>query len=152
MSRWRIVLTLGLLAAPFIFMAGVGSYYLWSSGWGRLVWWPMAVCMVAGYLLGWYWQRKQRLLRPPDFEPPLFWTERDQAAWALVKARVEAATHLDPDKLTDFDSGLGPHLTWAPGHHRANKTIYLAQIQRSGDKFEYKKIAGPLIDEYAESE
>jgi ABC-type branched-subunit amino acid transport system substrate-binding protein len=55
------------------------------------------------------------------------------------------------DKLTDFDSGLGPHLTWSPGHHRANKTIYLAQIQRSGDKFEYKKIAGPLVDEYAES-
>ncbi|HZQ75928.1 MAG TPA: ABC transporter substrate-binding protein [Acidimicrobiia bacterium] len=55
------------------------------------------------------------------------------------------------DRLNDFDSGLGPHLTWSPGHHRANKTIYLAQIQRSGDKFEYKKIAGPLVDEYAES-
>jgi ABC-type branched-subunit amino acid transport system substrate-binding protein len=55
------------------------------------------------------------------------------------------------DRLNDFDSGLGPHLSWSPGHHRANKTIYLAQIQRSGDKFEYKKIAGPLIDEYAES-
>ncbi len=55
------------------------------------------------------------------------------------------------DTLTDFDSGLGPHLTWSPGHHRANKTIYLAQIQRTGDKFEYKKIAGPLVDEYAES-
>jgi ABC-type branched-subunit amino acid transport system substrate-binding protein len=56
------------------------------------------------------------------------------------------------DRLTNFDSGLGPHLSWSPGHHRANKTIYLAQIQRSGDKFEYKKIAGPLIDEYAESD
>jgi len=56
------------------------------------------------------------------------------------------------DRLTDFDSGLGPHLSWSPGHHRANKTIYLAQIQRNGDKFEYKKIAGPLIDEYAESD
>jgi len=55
------------------------------------------------------------------------------------------------DRLTDFDSGLGPHLTWSPGHHRANKTIYLAQIQRSGDKFEYKKVAGPLVDEYSES-
>ena len=56
------------------------------------------------------------------------------------------------DRLTNFDSGLGPHLSWSPGHHRANKTIYLAQIQRSGDKFEYKKIAGPLIDEYSESD
>jgi branched-chain amino acid transport system substrate-binding protein len=56
------------------------------------------------------------------------------------------------DRLSNFDSGLGPRLSWSPGKHRANKTIYLAQIQRSGDKFEYKKIAGPLIDEYAESE
>ena len=66
----------------------------------------------------------------------------------VTRQRVKDAA----DRLTDFDSGLGPHLTWAPGHHRANKTIYLAQIQRSGDKFEYKKIAGPLIDEYSESD
>ena len=56
------------------------------------------------------------------------------------------------DRLSGFDSGLGPVLSWSPGHHRANKTIYLAQIQRNGDKFEYKKIAGPLVDEYAESD
>jgi branched-chain amino acid transport system substrate-binding protein len=56
------------------------------------------------------------------------------------------------DRLTNFDSGLGVTLSWSPGKHRANKTIYLAQIQRTGDKFAYKYIAGPLIDEYAESE
>jgi len=55
------------------------------------------------------------------------------------------------DRVTNFDTGLGPSLSWSPGHHRANKTIYLAQIQRSGDKFEYKYIAGPLVDEFAES-
>ena len=66
----------------------------------------------------------------------------------VTRQRVKDAA----DKLTDFDSGLGPHLSWSPTHHRANKTIYLAQIQRNGDKFEYKKIAGPLIDEYSESD
>ena len=55
------------------------------------------------------------------------------------------------DTLSNFDTGLGPSISFSPGHHRANKTIYLAQIQRSGDKFEYKYIAGPLVDEYAES-
>lgn len=55
------------------------------------------------------------------------------------------------DKLSNYDSTLGPVLSWSPGKHRANKTIYLAQIQRSGDKFEYKYLAGPLVDEYAES-
>jgi ABC-type branched-subunit amino acid transport system substrate-binding protein len=66
----------------------------------------------------------------------------------VTRQRVKDAA----DRLTNFDSGLGPRLSWSPGKHRANKTIYLAQIQRVGDKFEYKKIAGPLIDEYAESE
>jgi ABC-type branched-subunit amino acid transport system substrate-binding protein len=56
------------------------------------------------------------------------------------------------DTLTNFDSGLGVTLGFSPGKHRANKTIYLGQIQRSGDKFEYKYIAGPLVDEYAESD
>jgi branched-chain amino acid transport system substrate-binding protein len=55
------------------------------------------------------------------------------------------------DTLSNFETGLGPNISFSPGHHRANKTIYLAQIQRSGDKFEFKYIAGPLVDEYAET-
>jgi branched-chain amino acid transport system substrate-binding protein len=55
------------------------------------------------------------------------------------------------DTLSNFETGLGPNISFSPGHHRANKTIYLAQIQRSGDKFDYKYIAGPLVDEYAET-
>jgi ABC-type branched-subunit amino acid transport system substrate-binding protein len=66
----------------------------------------------------------------------------------VTRQRVKDAA----DRLTNFDTGLGPTLNWRPGHHRANKTIYLAQIQRSGDKFEYKYIAGPLVDEFAESD
>jgi len=66
----------------------------------------------------------------------------------VTRQRVKDAA----DTLTNFDTGLGPTLSWRPGHHRANKTIYLAQIQRSGDKFEYKYIAGPLVDEFAESD
>ncbi|MDQ1488585.1 MAG: branched-chain amino acid transport system substrate-binding protein, partial [Actinomycetota bacterium] len=55
------------------------------------------------------------------------------------------------DTLSNFETGLGPNISFSPGHHRANKTIYLAQIQRSGDKFDFKYIAGPLVDEYAET-
>ncbi len=66
----------------------------------------------------------------------------------VTRQRVKDAA----DTLTNFDSGLGVTLNWRPGKHRANKTIYLAQIQRTGDKFAYKYIAGPLVDEYAETE
>ncbi|HKI36846.1 MAG TPA: GTPase [Gemmataceae bacterium] len=102
MSRWRIVVVVLLTLGPFVVLAGVGSYYLWTNGHGFVFWWLMAASLSAGYLLGWYWQRKKRLLTPPDFEPPLFWTDRDKQAWALVKARAEAAPRLDPDKLTDL--------------------------------------------------
>jgi predicted GTPase len=103
MSRWRIVVVALLTVGPFVVLAGIGSYYLWSNHLGFAFWWVMAACMSAGYVLGWYWQHKRRLLRPPNFDPPLYWTDRDKRAWELVKARAEAAPRLDPDKLTNFD-------------------------------------------------
>jgi branched-chain amino acid transport system substrate-binding protein len=52
------------------------------------------------------------------------------------------------ETVSNFDTGLGVTISYGPGKHRANRTIYLGQIQRSGDKFEYKYIAGPLVDDY----
>jgi hypothetical protein len=53
MSRWRIILVVTLTVAPVLFLAGVGSYYLWKEGWAFRVWWPMAACLAIGYGLGW---------------------------------------------------------------------------------------------------
>ena len=55
----------------------------------------------------------------------------------------------DLDTVTDFDLGLGSRLTFRPGSHRANKTVYLVQLQKSGDKLAWKTIAGPLQDQYS---
>ena len=68
MSRWRVILVVLLLGLPFLLLAGVGTYYLWSLSWGIVTWAVMVVSMSAGYLLAWRWQRKNKLLRPPDFE------------------------------------------------------------------------------------
>src|SRR5439155_9298194 len=89
-SRWRIILLVGLIAVPVVFLMGMGLYFLWQNGWAFYAWWPMAACLGAAYLLGWYWQRQQRLLGPPVVTPPLHWTERDQQAWNLVEARASA--------------------------------------------------------------
>lgn len=52
----------------------------------------------------------------------------------------------DIDKITNFDSGLGPKLTWRPGLHRSNTTTYLVQLQKgAGGKLEWKYLAGPII-------
>jgi len=103
MSRWRIVLIVTLTVAPILFLAGVGSYYLWVEGWALRVWWPMAACMALGYGLGWYWQHKKLLLRPPDFAEPMHWTERDQQAWRLVEARAKSAAEIPPAKMAELN-------------------------------------------------
>jgi predicted GTPase len=102
MSRWRILLVLFLLIVPFVFLAVVGSYYLWTEGWGWFIWWPMVACLIVGYVLAWYWQSKKLLLKPVDFTPPLYWTDRDQHAWRLVQTRAAQAIKVDPKRLTQF--------------------------------------------------
>jgi predicted GTPase len=106
MSRWRVGLVIGLILAPFVFLAGAGSYYLWARGWSFFVWWPLALCMGLGYTLGWYWQRKRLLLRPPEDENPRHWTDQDNRAWELIQAEARTAGSLSADKLSSIDHYL----------------------------------------------
>src|SRR5438876_7046374 len=102
MSRWRILTVATLIIGPFVVLALLGTYFLWERGWSIAVWWPLTFCMIAGYLLGWHWQRQRKLLRPVDFEPPLHWTQRDEEAWKLVEARAKTAAQANPDRLTEL--------------------------------------------------
>jgi predicted GTPase len=83
-------------------LAGLGSFYLWKAGLAVIVWWPLAATWVLGYVLAWYWQRKNQLLRPVDFTPPLYWTERDKQALDLVRARAEQGVRLKPEQLGEL--------------------------------------------------
>ncbi|HXG11158.1 MAG TPA: GTPase [Gemmataceae bacterium] len=103
MSHWRVVVVLALIAFPIVFLAGVGGYFMWKEDIGFYLWWPMAASMAAGYLLGWYWQRKRQLLPPIDFTPSMHWTDRDRQAWQLVEARAKAAERIEPARLVEFD-------------------------------------------------
>jgi predicted GTPase len=103
MSRWRIAVVLFLIAVPFTGLALVGTYYLWLDKLGFISWWPMALCMLAGYLLALYWHRKHRLLHPVDFTGPLHWTDRDREAKKVVEDRARRVSQLDPAKLTDLN-------------------------------------------------
>jgi predicted GTPase len=102
MSRWRILVVVGLVGGPILVLAGIGSYYLWRNGWGFIAWWPMMLSMATGYALGWYWQHKRQLLRMPEFDAPTHWTERDRQAWRLVEARAEGAAGLPTEKLGEI--------------------------------------------------
>jgi predicted GTPase len=102
MSRWRLVILLLLTTAPLLVLAGLGSYFLWEKHWAFVAWWPMFACWALAYGLGWYWARKQRLLRPPDFSPSAASTDRDRQAWKVVEERAKKAGSLPPDKLVEF--------------------------------------------------
>ncbi|HEV3236309.1 MAG TPA: GTPase, partial [Gemmataceae bacterium] len=103
MSRWRIAVVAGLILIPFIFLAGAGSYYLWTSGYGWAVWCFMAACLALGYGLGWYWQHKRQLLHHLSYAPLPQWTDRDREAWKLIEKRAEEAAKLDPNQFTELD-------------------------------------------------
>ncbi len=123
-GKWRILVLAALVAAPFLFLIGYGSYELWLSGWGFYAWWPMAACFALAYFLGWRWQQKYRLLSV-DFTAPLHWTDRDRQAWQLVEARAKAGAQLDGDKLSSVqfyvDTGQEMALELARFYHPGAK-------------------------------
>ena len=55
-----------LFLAPWVFLIGVGSYYLWSEGWMRWAWIPMFLCFALSYFLAWRWTRGREEPRPPE--------------------------------------------------------------------------------------
>jgi predicted GTPase len=103
MSRWRIAVVAALILVPFIFLAGAGSYYLWTSGYGWAVWGFMASCLALGYGLGWYWQHNRLLLHPLSYSPLPQWTDRDREAWKLIETRAQDAAKLNAEQFADLN-------------------------------------------------
>ena len=113
MQRWRIVTLVGLVAIPMVVLLGFGSYYLWWSGLGFWMWWPLSGCLMLAYFLAWRWQKQRKLLasEPP---PPVHWTERDLEAWRRVEDFAKKNSQLPPDqmltlaKYVEVCTGFGP--------------------------------------------
>jgi predicted GTPase len=102
MINWRWWVLGALTTAPFLFLMGYGAYALWWSGSFVYVWWPLTGCFVLAFVLGWRWQRKQKLLSV-DFTPNLHWTDQDRQAWELVEKRAQTAKAIATDQLTTLD-------------------------------------------------
>lgn len=100
-QHWRLIILAALIAIPVLVLSGLGAVYLWWSGWAFWVWWPLTGCFALAYILGWLWQRQNRLLRA-DADIPMHWTDRDRQAWRLVEARAKAAVEHPSDQLTSL--------------------------------------------------
>ncbi len=104
MKFYRWVVVAALISAPVLFLVIVGSYHLYSTGWGFIVWWPMAGSLTLAYVLSWYWTRRSRaqLLPSTGFEtPPSTWTERDRQAWRLVERHAANITEISIEQVAD---------------------------------------------------
>ncbi|MFO0807160.1 MAG: GTPase domain-containing protein [Gemmataceae bacterium] len=105
MNRWRFAVLVALFVLPLAFMAAVGGYALYQTGWARYTWWPIAGCFSIAYLLGWYWHRRRRLMPEPDVARS-HWTERDRAAWALVQNRASRIKSVPVQRLAEPETYL----------------------------------------------
>lgn len=104
MSRWRIAVITVLIAVPLAVLLGLGSYFLWQTGYGLWVWLPMSACVGLGWFLAWYWLRKRSLLPHIDFSPPMHWTDRDKQAFQLVEARAQQLSSQSALQFQDLET------------------------------------------------
>src|SRR5690349_18703955 len=101
MSKWRAVILAVLFVSPILFLACLGSVYLLENHWSFRAWVPMAAVWILAYVLAWWWQRRNKLIRAVDLTPPLHWTDRDRRAWELIEARVKKAGEVPTDQLAE---------------------------------------------------
>jgi uncharacterized protein len=121
--RWQALLVGSLALLPVIFLMLVGSYHLWQTGWSYIAYWPMGLCWFAAYVLAWYFTRKRSKAAEPEVEVPLYWTERDREAWAIVEQEIAAMPPMANDELASLPRYAEPAqrlaLTVAKVYHPA---------------------------------
>src|SRR5262245_34638893 len=101
MSKTRVAVLIFLFLAPWLFLIGLGSYYLWDQGWVHWAWIPMFLSMGLSYLLAYWWTRRPGLLPDTATEPPNYWTDRDKAAWEKVLAKAASYEKVTTGQLAD---------------------------------------------------
>ena len=101
MSKGRIPVLVVLFLAPWLFLAGVGSYHLWDRGWLFTAWWPMFLAFGLAYLLAWRWTRGRKLLPTTEIPPANYWTDRDKQAWTLADAKAKSYSAITTAQLSD---------------------------------------------------
>ena len=101
MSKARVAVVAVLFLVPWVFLIGVGSYHLWSTGWLFWVWWPLFLCFGLSYYLAYRWTRGKGVLPDTAPPPPNYWTDRDKAAWEFVLVKAKGYEKVGTEQLAD---------------------------------------------------
>jgi len=90
----------GLMLSPVLVYVVLGGYALWSSGLTFWAWALLPVCWLVAWLVGRLWPPPI----PETLEPlqsGAHWTDRDRAAFEIVRARQELVSQWTPAQLID---------------------------------------------------
>ena len=98
MTRFRLFVLILLFTAPFVVLMGAGGYHLWQTGWMVWAWIPMFLCFVAAYFFAWRWTKRTGLPATAA-AAPLYWTDRDKAAWEKVLAKAKSYEKVTGEQL-----------------------------------------------------
>jgi predicted GTPase len=101
MTKARIAVIAALFFGPWLYLVGVGCYYLWDRGLWFWTWWPLGLSFALAYYLAYRWTRGRGILPDTDVPPPNYWTDRDKAAWELVQTKAKGYAAVSADQLGD---------------------------------------------------
>jgi predicted GTPase len=90
----------GLILSPVLVYVVLGGYALWSSGLTFWAWALLPVCWLVAWLVGRLWPPPI----PESLEPMqsgAHWTDRDRAAFEIVRTRQQGVAQWTPAQLID---------------------------------------------------
>jgi predicted GTPase len=99
-SRRSVILAF-LIILPVLAYMILGGYALWTSGLFRWLWWVGPALWGLSWIVAWIWRPRRETAEPADIRGPAHWTDRDEAAAAIVRRFQARADSLTPNQLAD---------------------------------------------------
>ncbi len=101
LRMWRLYLISTLIVAPLAVMVTAGALALWRTGQYLWLWWLIPACWLPAWLLARRWRRQLIVPTIVSGQPAEYWTERDEAAWQIVRQAQQEALEVEADRLVD---------------------------------------------------
>jgi predicted GTPase len=97
MSRWQLILVAVLVLIPFVLLAGVGGWVLWTTGHWFWLSWTMPVCWTAAWVIIRFGKRIEVPL--PEIGSKVHWTPRDHSAAGIIEAEQKRVVEFTGEQL-----------------------------------------------------
>ncbi|MCA9155510.1 MAG: 50S ribosome-binding GTPase [Planctomycetales bacterium] len=101
MNRAKAAVLVGLFSLPLAAFLAAGTWMLWENGWLLWLWWLYPACWGLGYVLIRWWQPRATEVATGTVKLPMYWTERDRQALAIIEAEQRRVKEIAADRLIE---------------------------------------------------